>query len=85
MSADRYAWMESALCAQVGGDEWTEHLAGSGSQAAKRICGRCPVRAACTAHAAALEAHDRASIHGVWGGLSTRQRRQQRRQMGEAA
>lgn len=77
MSADRYAWMDNALCAQVGGDEWTEGLAGGGSQTAKRICRACPVRAACAAHATALEDYDGAAIRGVWGGRTQNQRRQQ--------
>lgn len=68
MSADRYAWMDAALCAQA--DEWTEQLAGGDSHAAKKICNRCPVRLACAAHAATLETHDGGPIHGIWGGLS---------------
>lgn len=82
MSAGRYAWMASALCAQIGGDQWTEGLAGGGSQTAKRICSHCPVRASCAAHVAALEQHDGASIRGVWGGRTQNQRR---KQLGEAA
>lgn len=77
MSAERYAWMSDALCAQTDPDTWLEGLAGGGSQAAKRICRRCPVRAACTAHVTVLEQHDGAQIRGVWGGLSQNQRRQQ--------
>lgn len=77
MSA-RYAWMSSALCAQVDPDEWTEGLAGGGAHTAKRICARCPVRDACAAHAGALEAHDGAAVRGIWGGLSQQQRRQAR-------
>jgi WhiB family redox-sensing transcriptional regulator len=77
MSAARYAWMADALCAQADPDSWTDNLPGAGSQNAKRICARCPVRAACTAHATRLEAHDGAQIRGVWGGLSQNQRRQQ--------
>jgi WhiB family redox-sensing transcriptional regulator len=84
MSADRYAWMTSALCAQADPDAWLEGLAGGGSRTAKRICGRCPVRPSCAAHAAALEAHDGAQIRGVWGGLTQNQRRKER-QFGEAA
>lgn len=77
MSADRYAWMDNALCAQVGGDEWTEGLSGGGSRAAKRICSACPVRLACAAHAAALEDYDGTAIRGVWGGRTQNQHRQQ--------
>ncbi|MFE0470557.1 WhiB family transcriptional regulator [Streptomyces sp. NPDC058947] len=82
MSADHYAWMASALCAQADPDSWTEGLAGGGSQTAKRICARCPVRAACTAHANRLDAYDTTELRGVWGGHTHNQRRQQ---LGEAA
>lgn len=86
MIADRFAWMSSALCAQADPDEWTDNLAGTGSRTAKRICGGCPVQPACTAHAAALEAHDGAPIRGVWGGRSQNQRRKDRHhEMKEAA
>ncbi|MFJ3984357.1 WhiB family transcriptional regulator [Streptomyces fungicidicus] len=83
MSADRYAWMSSALCAQVGGDEWTEGLAGAGSRTAKRICRACPVIASCTAHATALENYDGTPLRGVWGGRTHNQKRP--RQLEEAA
>ncbi|MFE8961794.1 WhiB family transcriptional regulator [Streptomyces iakyrus] len=77
MSADRYAWMDAALCAQADPDTWIEGLAGGGSNTAKRICGRCPARGACGAHAEHLEAHDGAAVRGVWGGRTQNQRRQQ--------
>ena len=77
MSAARYAWMSSALCAQADPDTWIEGLAGGGSHTAKRICDRCPVRADCGAHADHLQAHDRAPIRGVWGGRTQNQRRKQ--------
>ena len=77
MSAARYAWMSSALCAQADPDTWIENLAGGGSRAAKRICGDCPVIAACDQHRVALEAHDGAPVRGVWGGRTQNQRRQQ--------
>lgn len=82
MSADRYAWMDSALCAQADPDEWIDNLAGAGSRTAKRICGTCPVMASCAAHATALEDYEGAQIRGVWGGRTQNQRRQQ---LGEAA
>ncbi|WP_055693754.1 WhiB family transcriptional regulator [Streptomyces prasinopilosus] len=80
----RYAWMTSALCAQVDPDEWIDNLAGGGSHTARRICQRCPVTAACAAHAVALEQHDGGAIRGIWGGTSQNQRRKQK-QLGEAA
>jgi len=83
MSADRYAWMTDALCAQVGGDEWIDNLSGGGSHNAKKICRACPVRTSCAAHAARLEDYDGTAIRGVWGGLTQNQRKQQ--QIKEAA
>lgn len=77
MSADRYAWMASALCAQADPDTWTEGLVGAGSTTAKRICGRCPVRPDCGAHASRLDDYDATELRGVWGGRTQNQRRQQ--------
>ncbi|KUN99532.1 WhiB family transcriptional regulator [Streptomyces resistomycificus] len=84
MTADRYAWMDAALCAQADPEAWTETGPGHGSRQPKRICGECPVRPDCTAHANRLEAVDGA-MTGIWGGASQQQRRVTRRQMGEAA
>ncbi|MFF8100100.1 WhiB family transcriptional regulator [Streptomyces sp. NPDC016640] len=80
MSADRYAWMSAALCAQTDPDAWVDNLAGGGSRTATKICARCPVTAACAAHATALEAHDGTTIPGVWGGRTQNQRRKERQQ-----
>jgi WhiB family redox-sensing transcriptional regulator len=77
MSADRYAWMADALCAQADPDTWLEGLAGGGSQTAKRICAGCPVIAECDQHRGALEAHDGIQLRGVWGGRTQNQRRKQ--------
>jgi len=43
MSADRYAWMDRAVCAEIDADLFTETAPGNGSRALKRICGGCPV------------------------------------------
>lgn len=86
MSADRYAWMSSALCAQSDPDLWTDSLHGTSSNTPKSICRRCPVRIQCGAHGQALEQYEGAAIPGIWGGQTRRQRRQARReQLGEAA
>jgi WhiB family redox-sensing transcriptional regulator len=77
VSAARYAWMTDALCAQADPDTWIEGLAGGGSRTAKRICGRCPVAAACAAHASRLENCDTTELRGVWGGRTQNQRRRQ--------
>jgi len=65
----RYGWMDRAACAEVGGDTWFPEK-GEPTDAAKQVCKRCPVKAECLDFA--LETGDR---HGVWGGLSERQRR----------
>ncbi|MFF3928185.1 WhiB family transcriptional regulator [Streptomyces hirsutus] len=76
MTADRYAWMSSALCAQADPDQWTDST-GRSQDVPKSICARCPVAAACTAHATALHRYDGLAMSGVWGGHSQRQRKQQ--------
>jgi WhiB family redox-sensing transcriptional regulator len=67
-------WVADAACADlsdvsffpperdgyVGGEEW--------ALPAKAICGGCPVRAECLEHAMAHE------DHGVWGGMTPRER-----------
>jgi WhiB family redox-sensing transcriptional regulator len=62
---------------------WRDHAACSGiepelfypasdeeADAAKEICGLCPVRTACLEHALAVRERD-----GVWGGATERERR----------
>lgn len=63
------AWMDDALCAQIGPDDWFSE---SGNvMTAQRICARCPVQVQCGAHVTALEAESPGSRRfGVWAGLS---------------
>ncbi|WP_405558908.1 WhiB family transcriptional regulator [Streptomyces canus] len=74
MSADRYAWMDRAVCAEIDADLFTETAPGNGSRALKRICDGCPVRVECAAHELALRDSDWGPLAGIWGGLSQRQR-----------
>ena len=62
-------WHNQALCAQVDSEIFFPEKGGS-TRAAKEICGRCAVKAACLAYA--LENEER---FGIWGGLSERERR----------
>ncbi|MFD7705606.1 WhiB family transcriptional regulator [Streptomyces sp. NPDC059786] len=71
--------MSSALCAQTDPDAWTEEIRGGAGRQPKRICGRCPVRAECRAHAAVLEADKTRDLTGIWGGVGQHQRRVTRR------
>jgi WhiB family transcriptional regulator, redox-sensing transcriptional regulator len=67
-------WRAGALCARSDPNLWfspgaIEH------REAKRICGMCPVRTECLAFAM-TEPVD----HGVWGGMTERERRRYRRE-----
>lgn len=66
-------WRSQAVCARTDPDLWfspgaVEH------REAKKICRECPVRRQCLAYA--MEAP---VDHGVWGGMTERERRRHRR------
>jgi WhiB family redox-sensing transcriptional regulator len=63
------AWYDDALCAQVDQDMFYPEKGGSTVEA-KRVCGMCRVRQQCLDYA--LANHER---HGIWGGVSERDRR----------
>lgn len=62
--------MDDALCAQADPDAWFPEHGGGPATAARRICGRCPVRAECLDYALA-----RREQYGIWGGLNIDERR----------
>lgn len=66
---DDTAWMSDMSCANADPDEL--FLEGSAQRHGKRICMPCPVKAECLAYA-----KERRIDHGVWGGLTERERRQ---------
>lgn len=69
-------WMADALCREIGGDFWHPDRGEWGVvQIAKRVCGMCPVKDACLAHALA---HD--EPHGIWGGVTPKGRMWLKRQ-----
>lgn len=69
------AWVEQALCAQTDPEVWFPAPGHTeGERRAKAICAGCPVRTECLTHALDIGAE-----HGVWGGLSPRQRQSLRR------
>lgn len=74
MSADRYAWMGQAVCAEIDADLFTGAAVSNATAVPKRICGSCPVQAECAAHEIALRDSDWGPLAGIWGGLSQRQR-----------
>ena len=72
-SPDPLDWRADALCAQTDPEVFFPEKGGSPALA-KRVCRVCPVRLPCLAFALAV-----GERHGVWGGLSERERRRVRR------
>lgn len=71
-------WMQSALCAQIGGDLWfPDQGDGAAAQKAKKVCAQCPVINTCLAYSLTNN-----ELHGVWGGRSPEERKQLRRTTG---
>lgn len=67
-------WMDEGLCSQADPDLFHPED-GNAAQAAKAksVCRRCPVRDRCLAYAV-----DNNEEHGIWGGLSPKERRRLR-------
>lgn len=66
-------WQKRALCAETDPEAFHPDKGGSNREA-KKVCGRCDVRSQCLQ--AALDNDER---HGIWGGLSERERRRLRK------
>ena len=62
-------WMAAAACRESDPALFYPET-GHSSRDGRAVCARCPVRAACLAYAI-----EHREYHGVWGGLSERQRR----------
>ena len=71
---DGLDWHDQALCAQTDPEAFYPDKGGS-TREAKRVCRSCDVRAECLEYA--LEHDER---HGVWGGMSERERRRLKRE-----
>lgn len=61
-------WAERGACRRVDPDAL--FVEGAAQHRAKAVCDGCPVRTECLAHAL-----DRRIEHGVWGGMTERDRR----------
>ena len=67
-------WMDDAACAQTDPDLFFAE--NGGWKDAKKICAGCPVAAQCLAYAVRVESRLRVDErHGVFGGLTARERR----------
>ena len=62
-------WWDQALCAKVDGDMFFPEK-GESTREPKQVCAACPVREPCLGYAL-----EHGEVHGVWGGLSPRERR----------
>ncbi|WP_083878333.1 WhiB family transcriptional regulator [Corynebacterium ciconiae] len=69
-------WHDQALCAQTDPEAFFPEKGGS-TREAKRICKACGVRDECLEYALL---HD--ERFGIWGGLSERERRRLKKQLG---
>ena len=77
-------WQRSAQCRGLAAeifypDADDRHTRRRQEDAAKRVCIRCPVMAACREHALNLP-----EAHGIWGALTARERNRVRRIRSEA-
>ena len=72
----RESWMDEALCAQTDPELWfpKQRALGGSPRAAKEICQQCPVAVQCLSYAM-----DHVITHGIWGGLTAKQRQELRR------
>ena len=69
-------WQEQALCAQTDPEAFFPEKGGSAREA-KRICQACAVRDECLEYALLNDER-----FGIWGGLSERERRRLKRDIG---
>ena len=69
-------WRAFGLCAGSDPDLWFS-VGALEHKKAKTICRQCPVRSDCLAYAM-----DAPVDHGIWGGLTERERRRYRRKAG---
>jgi WhiB family redox-sensing transcriptional regulator len=73
---DEHSWQERALCAQTDPEAFFPEKGGS-TRDAKKVCVGCDVRGECLEYA--LEHDER---FGIWGGLSERERRKFKKDVG---
>ncbi len=75
----KQTWRHHAACKGIDPDVFYPHE-DEEAEAAKEVCGVCPVRQACLEHALGARERD-----GVWGGATERERRRIIRQRRRSA
>lgn len=74
------AWMDEALCAQIGGDMFfADGSDTSDTRLARETCARCRVRAQCLEWALLVEPTDAHHTFGTYGGVAAKPRSRMRR------
>ncbi|MFA3842974.1 WhiB family transcriptional regulator [Streptomyces aureus] len=68
MAGSQETWWDRAACRATDPEEL--FVEGAAQSGAKRVCTTCPVKTECLAHAL-----DQRIEHGVWGGMTERERR----------
>ena len=72
-------WMQKAACRGQGFDAWfSADEVGEEADAARRVCAGCPVRLECLDYALGWSIR-----HGLWGGLSPKERAALKRRRGQ--
>ncbi len=71
-------WIKQAACRGVDADLFFP-ARGESTRAARQVCQDCPVRLQCLEYSLANK-----EVHGIWGGLSERERRRIRSQRNAA-
>ena len=69
-------WMTSAACAAVGSEPFFASYQGASARTGKAVCSGCSVIDACYAYAL-----EDASLTGIWGGTTMRERVNARREV----
>jgi WhiB family redox-sensing transcriptional regulator len=72
------AWTDDALCAQVDSELFFPEKGSNSAQYAKRVCQQCPVQTKCLDFALENDIE-----HGVFGGMTVKERKRLRRTRGE--
>jgi WhiB family redox-sensing transcriptional regulator len=83
LEVNKVAWMQLALCREVGGDFWHADEGEGQTYATNRaiaICKQCPVRDLCLDYALTNN-----EMIGVWGGTTPSQRKRMRKALRETA
>lgn len=74
-------WVLDAACSQTDPEAfYPNNGEGRGSVLAKKVCAACPVRVKCLQYALDVD-----EVHGIWGGLTPRERQRLKRKGGSAA